>query len=291
MARGRFISRTISLSEQVDDLIDREGFEAGLVITWMIPQLDVEGRMKGNPKTVKAAVCPLRSDIDKHKIEAILAAADDLGLIKWYQVDDEWCIWFPKFTEHQQGLRKKREGASTVPEYSGSSPGVLPGKVSKGKVSQVKSSKDQGKASEVNSLSVSLRDPNRSDAIRSVFEYYRRAHPRSHKKPQSKSKEWKAIKERMDEGSTVEDLCHAIDGCHRTPHNVGQNDRNQTYLGLELIMRSSDQVTRFGENRDRFAPGSEASIKAGLAPKTRKTTEALQRFLSRDRKETPPNET
>jgi len=40
----------------------------------------------------------------------------------------------------------------------------------------------------------------------------------------------------------------AIDGCHKTPHNLGDNDRNQKFLGLELIMRSSDQVIRFLEN-------------------------------------------
>lgn len=137
-------------------------------------------------------------------------------------------------------------------------------------------------------LSASDGEPSGAISIRSVFDHYRQAHPRAHKKPQAKSKEWKAIKERLGEGYSVEDLCHAIDGIHRTPHNLGQNDRNQTFLGLELTMRSSDQVTRFIENRERFAHGSEASIKAGLSTKTRKTTEAFQRFLNRDKKERPP---
>jgi hypothetical protein len=80
-----------------------------------------------------------------------------------------------------------------------------------------------------------------------VFAHYRSLHPRSFPDPKPASAEWKAIQRRLAEGFTVADLCDAIDGCHKTPHNLGQNDRGTKYLGLDLIVRTGSQVTRFAE--------------------------------------------
>ena len=88
--------------------------------------------------------------------------------------------------------------------------------------------------------------PEQADAIRSVIEPYRTYHPTSGI-PDSKSKEWKAIAARLKEQFTADVLKAAIDGMHRTPHNLGQNDRGQKYLGLELCMRTASQVQRFVE--------------------------------------------
>ena len=46
------------------------------------------------------------------------------------------------------------------------------------------------------------------------------------------------------------ELQRAIDGCHHTPFNLGENDRGEKHLGLELICRDADHVTRFIENAD-----------------------------------------
>ncbi len=89
--------------------------------------------------------------------------------------------------------------------------------------------------------------PQKRDDILAVFAHYRQRHPRSHPSPASKSREWRAIKARLDEGHSVEQLCEAIDGMHRTPHNLGDNERGQKYLALELCMRSASQVQRFAE--------------------------------------------
>lgn len=86
--------------------------------------------------------------------------------------------------------------------------------------------------------------------VLTVFEYYRRRHPRAHPRPNAKDKAWKAICARMKDGYTVEDLCKAIDGMHLTPHNLGENDRKTKYLALELCMRDSGQVARFIEAAD-----------------------------------------
>lgn len=97
--------------------------------------------------------------------------------------------------------------------------------------------------------SVDLKADRRRDIL-AVFDHYRIVHPRAHLKPTAKMDEWKKINARLDEGSTVEELCKAIDGMHVTPHNLGENGRGTKYLQLELCMRTSGQVLRFIENAD-----------------------------------------
>jgi hypothetical protein len=52
----------------------------------------------------------------------------------------------------------------------------------------------------------------------------------------------------MREGYTVEQLKLAVDGCARTPHNMGENDQRQRYDDLELICRDGAHVERFMRN-------------------------------------------
>lgn len=54
-----------------------------------------------------------------------------------------------------------------------------------------------------------------------------------------------AIAARLAEGYTSEQLKAAINGCARTPHNMGQNDRGTKFNDIELICRSPEHVDRF----------------------------------------------
>lgn len=117
------------------------------------------------------------------------------------------------------------------------------------------------------------RQDNTADAVLVVFDHYRRLHPRAFKEPQKSSREWKAIEARLKEGFTSMDLCDAIDGCHRCPHNLGENDRGMKYLGLELIMRNASQVTRFIEQ-----PANGSAV---LSARTQASIRAGESFLAR----------
>ena len=87
-----------------------------------------------------------------------------------------------------------------------------------------------------------------ASVVQAVVEHYKQFHPRSYRvMPDAKSKEAKLIKERVAEGSTVEQLCSAIDGMHRTPHNLGATNGTK-YLALTLCLRNREQVDRFVEN-------------------------------------------
>ena len=109
--------------------------------------------------------------------------------------------------------------------------------------------------------------------IKEVFEHYRKHHPKALRKPRKACREWKAVAARLEDGFTVGELCDAIDGCHKTPHNLGHNDQQQEYLGLELIMRTGDQVTRFIEANTRAGPV--------LSSGSRQTVSAIDSLMQR----------
>jgi hypothetical protein len=83
--------------------------------------------------------------------------------------------------------------------------------------------------------------------VLSVFDHYRQYHQQAHKKPSPKSKEWKAIAARLSEGYTGDDLIQAIDGMHKSPFHMGENDRGKRYDSLELCMRDGSKVQQFIE--------------------------------------------
>lgn len=62
------------------------------------------------------------------------------------------------------------------------------------------------------------------------------------------TKRTKAIKARLKEGYTVEQIKMAITGCSMTPHNMGQNENGKKYDDLELICRDGSNVERFANN-------------------------------------------
>lgn len=102
--------------------------------------------------------------------------------------------------------------------------------------------------------------------IRAVFAHYRKYHKRAAPNPNSKSKDWQLIRARLNEGYSVADLCLAIDGCHRSAFNQGDNDRGKRYDALELIVRNSSKVTQFMDLAELPDPkGKESHSKFGEA--------------------------
>lgn len=55
----------------------------------------------------------------------------------------------------------------------------------------------------------------------------------------------KAITQRLKDGYSVADLEAAIRGCKLSPFNMGQNDRQEVYDGIDLICRDAEHVDRF----------------------------------------------
>ena len=55
----------------------------------------------------------------------------------------------------------------------------------------------------------------------------------------------KAIKARLKEGYTTDQIKAAIDGCRNDPFSMGQNDRQKPFNDIELICRTGEKVESF----------------------------------------------
>ena len=113
MANGRMISRDICSDKRINDLssdLSRLGF------TWIITLLDREGRVHGDPAVVRSMIFPRRQDVTIDHIEEIILEWFRLGLVVWYEANDDLWLWFPNFDKHQVGLRKEREAPSHIPD-------------------------------------------------------------------------------------------------------------------------------------------------------------------------------
>lgn len=114
MARGRMISKAISLDEKVNALSDDT---ARLLFTWLVTHLDCEGRMHGDPTTVKSVVFP-RRNISTRRIEKYLKELEKTELILRYSVNGNDYLWMKSFEKHQTGLKKDREAQSQIPPFA-----------------------------------------------------------------------------------------------------------------------------------------------------------------------------
>ncbi len=119
--KGRFISRKIAVDSKVNSLDD----STFLLYLMLIPHLDAEGRMQGDPVMVMGWCCPRRG-WSVEKIEGMLVTiqgvkrSDGLGMIERYVADSTHCLWMPGFEGEQKGLQKDREakgkyGHSDIP--------------------------------------------------------------------------------------------------------------------------------------------------------------------------------
>lgn len=96
-----------------------------------------------------------------------------------------------------------------------------------------------------------------SNKIQEVFDHWRVKMNSPRSKLDGKRK---GLIERALKLYPIEDLKRAIDGCAASPFHMGQNDRNEKYNGLDLILRSADKIDGFlarAENAPR-APGRPA---------------------------------
>lgn len=99
-----------------------------------------------------------------------------------------------------------------------------------------------------------------------VFAHWQ--HRLGHPKAKLDATRSRLVKARLAEGRTVEELCEAIDGCAKTPHNMGQNERGERYDDLVLICRDDAHVERFIANaRAPPRPRTKANGRASEADK------------------------
>lgn len=129
------LSKTICMSDQFNALGDDF---SRLLATWVIPHLDMRGVFYADPRIVRAAVFPMRDDVTVERVQYAINMMREVGLIEVFEAGGKaWMVW-PKFAEHQTGLRTDRETtqypdpakfrtvAGELPERCGNSAGSFP---------------------------------------------------------------------------------------------------------------------------------------------------------------------
>lgn len=86
----------------------------------------------------------------------------------------------------------------------------------------------------------------RGRAVREVFEHWQKT--LNHPNAKLTAERERVVNARLKQGYSVDDLKQAIDGCAKTPHNIGHNETGQHFDDLELICRKGSQVERFMAN-------------------------------------------
>ena len=59
----------------------------------------------------------------------------------------------------------------------------------------------------------------------------------------------------INDGYNLDALAMAIEGCSRTPHNQGKNDRGQKFMKWELILKDAEKVDYFIANYHAYGKG------------------------------------
>jgi hypothetical protein len=116
-----------------------------------------------------------------------------------------------------------------------------------------------------------------ADLCVSVIKHYQKIHPRSFPKIGSKLKEWRMIKDRLNENWTVDDLCMAIDGMHHDPWEGRRN-----HLELKYAIKEPAAVAKFIEIEERHRSGQSM---AGMSSKEQRGVIATQLWIEKKKGE------
>ncbi|MFT4059802.1 MAG: hypothetical protein QM652_09655 [Legionella sp.] len=91
--------------------------------------------------------------------------------------------------------------------------------------------------------------PSSNDVGTQLFEYWQKT--MSHPRAKLDKKRQRTIDLALKLGYIVPELQKAIDGCKNTSFHMGQNDRNQVYDDITLILRDAEHIERFIATADK----------------------------------------
>lgn len=205
---------------------------------------------------LKALVFPC-DECNKHNIENWVNELRSQGLLKEFAVEGKryWQVtgW------HHQKITKPFFKYPQPPSDTCSNQVATVTKECSNTVStlseQVRIGKDRNRIGDINISQVADATFASSDnlaetdivagEVKEVFAYWQEimTHPKAKLDQKRKSKIEQALKH-----YSVDDLKQAIDGCARTPFNMGSNATKERYDGLELILRDADHIERFMQN-------------------------------------------
>ncbi len=222
---------------------------------------DREGRLEDRPARIKKNILGYRN-VDPCKL---LTWLDHESFIKRYSVNGEKFIQILKWKKHQNPHHK--EVSSVIPEIPKCNLNEKTEQTQQDSHDQAMHESSMGyeqpmenascPTDSLNLIPDSLNlipssecqpSVNHIDIdINNVFEFWKDAMKKSGA-TKLDSKRRTAIKSRLGDGYTTEQIKQAITNCSKTPHNMGENDRGQKFNDIELICRNASNLERFIES-------------------------------------------
>ncbi len=246
MARIRTVKPALFKHEALFDLERETNLPIRLAFIGLFTCCDREGRFAWRPRALKLDVLPYDDDTD---FSRVLDALWSRGFVLKYEVHGEVFGVIPTFNKHQ--VINNKEAKSEIPAPDESS--YLTTTCTRGSrvedASQSPLFNAQGeeegkrKGREEEGKEESVAQSARREQVAAVFEHWVKV--MGHPKAKLDDKRDRLICARMKDGYNVDDLKAAIDGCSKSPFNMGHNEQGTRYDGLDLILRDSAKVDRF----------------------------------------------
>lgn len=107
------------------------------------------------------------------------------------------------------------------------------------------------------SLEQKTENPTAKNEIQEIFEYWQ--HVLNHKRALLDKKRSHKIAQALKHYTIIE-IKQAIEGCAKTPYNMGENKQNQRFDDIELILRDASHIERFINNANSSLPIKNKSI-------------------------------
>lgn len=233
---------------------------------------DFKGDLEWRPKKLKAQLLPY----DNCSLENIAINLDQNGFIRFYSVQGKTYLNIVNFAKHQNPHKNEKLKGTEIPKFDakGSQPidfkGVTINRDKNG-TNQDNNGTDRADSlflipdsfnpisNDVSSSELTTQPAKKPEKFKiellEIFEYWKEAWGKN-EQAKFTEKRKKAVRARLKEGYTVEQIKLAVYGCSVTPHNNGTDPRGdgRVYDCLELICRTGDNVERFAGNASAIAP-------------------------------------
>ena len=249
MGRIRTVKPELFKHEDLFDLEQQSGLPIRTAFMGLFTCCDKEGRFKWRPRALKLDILPY----DELDFSRVLDALMTRGFVVKYEANDEFFGFIPTFSKHQ--VINNRESDSELPEPDESlyisTTSTREPRVDDAPATPLKHTQGEGKGKEGKGREgeregkETLVEQEPLDPVKVIFQFWQKVmdSPKSVLDDKRKRLIVKALR-----GYSPSDICKAIRGCSKTPHNMGQNDSKTKYNGLGLILRDADHIDRFIRN-------------------------------------------
>lgn len=228
MARIRSIKPELPQSESMGN-ISRDA-RLTFILLWTLS--DDEGRLRGNSRMLASLLFPYDNDAPA-LIDGWMQELESEGCVIRYKIAGQSYVQICNWLIHQ---KIDKPSKSKIPKFENvreDSRDVVGGSKDQGSKEGSKGG-DQGREIIVEQTQL--------DPAPEIFAYWQKVmtSPKSALDAKRRTLIANALK-----NYSPSDICKAIRGCSKTPHNMGKNKQNTKYNGLNLILRDAEHIDYF----------------------------------------------